>query len=109
MARGRKSNFTAAQLVFLEDLYPDFEEAQRSGKLPRFWPRMHNKYFKEWSVEDELGIARDELDDGSGEGPKGMSVDDATKVGEATKKMKAVSQTYLLFSKKVTVESHSNC
>ncbi|KAJ7907070.1 hypothetical protein B0H13DRAFT_1879896 [Mycena leptocephala] len=72
MTCGWKSNFTAAQLVFLEDLYPDFEEAQRSGKLPRFWPRMHNKYFKEWSVEDELGIAEDEPDDGSGEGPKGI-------------------------------------
>ncbi|KAJ7824140.1 hypothetical protein B0H13DRAFT_1919306 [Mycena leptocephala] len=53
---------------------------------------MHNKYFKEWSVEDELGIAKDEPDDGSGDDPKVMSVEDATKVGEATKKRKSAVQ-----------------
>jgi hypothetical protein len=113
MPRGRKSKFTAPQLAFLEEEYPKFEEAQRSGKLPRFWPKMQNKYFREWSVEDELGIIVNEQE--SAEGSSGMSVEDATKLGQATKDRKQVGLKAFIplnassrVSRVLTRRSHSN-
>ncbi|KAJ6448835.1 hypothetical protein C8R45DRAFT_947753 [Mycena sanguinolenta] len=85
--RGRKSKWSAEQLEFLTRQFSVFESAQRTSGLPDFWPKMEREFFELWPEEDVLGIVVAE-DDGSGEGPGAMGLEDAKRVGEATARRK---------------------
>ncbi|KAJ6449869.1 hypothetical protein C8R45DRAFT_947148 [Mycena sanguinolenta] len=81
--RGRKSKWTAEQLEFLMRKFSAFESAQRATQLPDFWAKMEREFFELWPEEDVLGIVVAE-DDGSGEGPGAMAMEDTKRLGEVT-------------------------
>ncbi|KAJ6505089.1 hypothetical protein C8R45DRAFT_1069954 [Mycena sanguinolenta] len=85
--RGAPSKWNAEQQEFLLDQYHVFESAQRTNKLPDFWPKMEREFFKRWPEQDVLGIIVTE-DDGSAEDPTTMSREDAKRLGEAEKSRK---------------------
>ncbi|KAJ7699403.1 hypothetical protein B0H16DRAFT_1749436 [Mycena metata] len=84
MPRGRKTKFREDQVHWLLELLPDFESAQRRGKVSSFWPKMERKFFKEWPEETELGLELPVPDDGSANAAPPMADEDAARLGKAT-------------------------
>ncbi|KAJ7032312.1 hypothetical protein C8F04DRAFT_1185159 [Mycena alexandri] len=82
--RGAKTKFSQEQLVYLEDFFSKFQDAQRRNKLSKFWQKAESGYFEKWPEEDELGIVIPPPDDGSAEPQPQMSDEDAALLGKAT-------------------------
>ncbi|KAJ7928229.1 hypothetical protein B0H13DRAFT_1860669 [Mycena leptocephala] len=87
MARGRKTKFKEDQLEYLQAQYSKFEAAQRTNKLPRFWPKMEKGFFEKWPEEVAMGLKVPQGDDGADDEVE-LSAEDAIALGTATTKRK---------------------
>ncbi|KAK7049193.1 hypothetical protein R3P38DRAFT_3175445 [Favolaschia claudopus] len=55
--RGRPGNFDEGQWELLVSEFPNFEAAQRSSTLGKFWPKVEGRFFESYPEAKALGIS----------------------------------------------------
>lgn len=85
------SKCSPKQLEFLVDLIPAFLEAQKKGRLDKFWVPLEAEWFREWEVVEDTTI----VDTKERQKAYGKEVAGWKKVSEPVWKYIIMTLTYL--------------